>query len=224
LADAREMKVDIALRTDGGGKVRVEEHLRGWPALEWRESLDRLPPDRVRPQFEQRTLGYFFPGAVLDELSWENADRDDRPFVVRYTLEAPQLARHQGDALVLPAPFAAQLLRRYATGAARTTPAFVDEVAATELSLRVELPIGAHGVPAPEVARDEMVGRFDQRVSLDGGVLTLRSRFFLPTQRVPVADWPRFLSWVAAVDRAEAAVAEIQLPPSVASPVPGEGR
>jgi tetratricopeptide (TPR) repeat protein len=207
--DARQMKVTIALRADGGGKVRVEERLRGWPALEWRESLERLPVDRVRPQFEQRTLGYFFPGAALEDLTWEAADRDDQPFVVRYSMDAPSIARRHGDALVLPAPFAAQLLRRYATGHARSTPVYVDEVSPTDLDLTVELPAGARVEVGPALHRDEKVGRFEQRTWLEGGALHMRSRFFLPTQRVAVDAWPAFLAWVAAVDRAEAAVAQI---------------
>ncbi len=111
----------------------------------------------------------------------------------------------------MPAPFAAQLLRRYETGAPRTSPLFVDEVAPTELTLEVKLPAGARAVAAPPVDRPELHGRFTQRVEVVGDRLKMRSSFFVPTQRIGLAAWPAFLDWAAAVDRAEAAIARIQL-------------
>jgi hypothetical protein len=168
-----------------------------------------LTRDRVRPQFEQHTLGYYFPGAVLGELSWDNEDAIDLPFIVRYTLQAPSLARRFGDALVLPAPFAAQLLRRYATGAPRQTPLYVEEASPTTLTLTVEMLDDVEVQAAPPVKLDQSGGVFEQRVSVDGKTLSMRSRFAMPGQRVALSDWPKFLAWVTAVDRAEAAIARI---------------
>ena len=39
----------------------------------------------------------------------------------------------------------------------------------------------------------------------------MQSRFYMPTQRVALADWERFVGFLFAVDRAEAAVATIRL-------------
>jgi hypothetical protein len=208
------MKVGVKLHEDGSGSVVVEETLHGWPALEWREGLERLTRDRVRPQFEQHTLGYYFPGAVLRDLSWENEDAVEQPFVVRYSLNAPSVARRAGDALVLPAPFAAQLLRRYATGAPRQTPLLADEASPTTLTLTVEMPDGAKVETAPPVKLEQSGGTFEQRTSLDGKMLTMRSRFFMPIQRISLADWPKFLAWIAAIDHAEAALARIKPAPT----------
>ena len=128
-------------------------------------------------------------------------------------LEAPRLARRRGEALVLPAPFAAVLARRYATSAARQSPMFTDEVAETELELDVTLPEGLRATVAPAAQHEGPQGRFSQRVSLDGQHLKLRSRFFLPTQRIGPADAAGFVSWAEAVDRAEAAAAHLTLTP-----------
>ncbi len=208
--DQRRMHVDLTLSADGGGQVVVEEVLEGWPAVEWRDSLAQLAPDRVRPQFEQRTLAYFFPGATLTSLTWEAAEVDDRPFIVRYALTAPGMIRRVGDAWVLPVPFAAQLLRRYATGAPRQTPILLDEVAPTELTLRLHLPTGARLHPATPVEVAVGDARFAQR--LDEKTLVLQSRFGAPGRRIPVAEVPAFLKWSEQVDRAEAAAAHIVIP------------
>ena len=69
-ADSRALKVEMTLAADGGGDVGVEERLTGWPATEWRDALEVLEPDRVRAQFEQRSVAAFFPGGTLKKLSW----------------------------------------------------------------------------------------------------------------------------------------------------------
>ena len=207
--DLRQLRVSMSLARDGSGDVRVEEKLVGWPATEWRESLSLLAPDRVRAQFEQHSLAAFFPGATLKELRWEHADESDVPFVVRYSLQAPGLAHPQGDALVLPVPFAGELLKRYATGARRQSPYLVEAVAHTTLELRVTPWAGARVQVAPGVTADGPVGRFAQDAAMERGVLVLRSRFDLPMQRVPADRAAALLGWGEAVDRAESAAARL---------------
>ena len=67
--------VDLALRLDdlGGGAAEAVETVRGWPALEWAEVVDRFgsDPAKLRQDFEQRWLGVHFPGAVLKDLRIE---------------------------------------------------------------------------------------------------------------------------------------------------------
>ena len=110
--DDRQMDFEVKLAADGSAEVSVREKLRGWPALEWREALEKLAADRVQPEFEQHTLGFHFPGASLVALSWEGKDDDAGVFTVAYNFRAP-LARRVGRGLVLPAPFPAPLGKRY---------------------------------------------------------------------------------------------------------------
>src|SRR6185312_896585 len=84
--------------------------------------------------FEQHTLGFHFPGASLEALSWEGKDDDDGVFTVAYKFHAPQMARRVGRGLVLPAPFPAELGKRYIGVAARTTPLYVDYAPPTRSS------------------------------------------------------------------------------------------
>ncbi|MEO6950520.1 MAG: DUF3857 domain-containing protein [Polyangia bacterium] len=209
--DARTMRVTMTLAKDGSGDVQVEEQLTGWPAVEWRDSLSVLASDRVRSQFEQHSLSAFFPGATLRDLSWEHADDDDVPFVVRYALHAPGLAHVEGDTLVLPVPFAGDLLRRYATGAPRQSPYLVEEVAHTTLELHVTPWAGAQVALSPSVTLDGKVGRFAQGSMFDRGTLVLHSRFDMPLQRLAADRADELLGWAVAVDRAEAAAAHLRV-------------
>src|SRR5207245_75695 len=64
--DRRTVTLAGRLAADRPVGLRVTEALSGWPAAEWREALDHIDPDRVRQDFEQRSLGFFFPGAQLE--------------------------------------------------------------------------------------------------------------------------------------------------------------
>jgi tetratricopeptide (TPR) repeat protein len=69
--DGRAIELGVRLDELGGGRAEVVEELRGWPALEWAEVIDKLGTDRdkMRQDFEQRWLGVQFPGAVLNDLN-----------------------------------------------------------------------------------------------------------------------------------------------------------
>ena len=69
----RTVDVAVHLNEEGGGTVEVSETLRGWPALEWADIVDRFGSDasKIRQDFEQRWLGVHFPGAVLKDLHIE---------------------------------------------------------------------------------------------------------------------------------------------------------
>src|SRR5205823_11311842 len=73
-ADRRSVTLSGRLPPDGPARLDVTEALAGWPATEWREALDHIDPDRVRQDFEQRSLGFFFPGAQLDALEFRHRD------------------------------------------------------------------------------------------------------------------------------------------------------
>ncbi len=207
--DDRAVTLVGHLDGSGAAQLEVKETLRGWPALEWREALEKLSPDRLRPEFEQHTLGFYFPGSTLLDLSWSGADGDDGPFVVRYRFRAPQLGRVVGDALVLPAPFPALLARRYVTVAARTSALHIDYAAPTSLTAQIALPDGLD-VVLPSPVRLDGFGRFAQAVQQRGRTLYLDASFALPDQRVAPDRYGAFVDFAAAVDRAEARAAELR--------------
>lgn len=226
--DLRRVEMQVKLQADGGGRVEVHETLRGWPALEWREELERVAGSEVRKELEQRSLGFYFPGATLEDLRYGPVDKDDQPLDVVYSFRAPRLARlrQAGEAetgnggprpeLVLPAPFPALLSKHYVGVPRRTTPLLLHLVTPTELEARIELPEGA-GEPllAPAATLDAF-GHFVQRAERDGRRIHLHAEFAMPLQRVEPERYPDFLRFAARVDAAEDSVALIPLPPTAA--------
>jgi cellulose synthase operon protein C len=210
--DDRHMDIEAELALDGSADVVVREKLRGWPAVEWREALEKLTPDRVRPEFEQRTLGFYFPGSTLKDLKWSGQDDDDAPFTVEYRFRSPQLARRVGGRLVLPAPYPAMLGRRYVGVAERKTPLSVDYASPTVLSARISLPTGAE-VALPPEAKATGFGDFEQSTVRDGAALSLKARFAMPRVRIEPERYREFVDFATRVDRAEARAAEIATPP-----------
>jgi cellulose synthase operon protein C len=212
--DDRQMDFDMRLAADGSAEVSVREELRGWPALEWREALEKLAPDRVQPEFEQHTLGFHFPGASLESLSWQGKDDDAGPFVVAYKFRAPQLARKVGRGLVLPAPFPAQLGKRYIGVAARKTPLYVDYSPPTHVHARIAVPDRmVASLPAP-VRAEAPFGLFEQAASSGGGApqatVELDARFRMSDARLAAGDYLRIVEFAQRVDRAEAKALEIR--------------
>jgi tetratricopeptide (TPR) repeat protein len=210
--DERGMDFDVQLSADGSAEVSVRERLSGWPALEWREALEKLAPDRVQLEFEQQTLGFHFPGATLQALGWKGADDDAGAFVIEYKFRAPQLARRVGRGLVLPAPFAATLGKRYVGVAARKTPLLVDYAAPTRLHARIRLPEGpARWEPTllPSVKAEAPFGTFEQTATRAPGGVDLDARFSLAEMRLGPERYPELVEFAQRVDRAEAKALEI---------------
>ena len=207
--DDRHMHLTITLAADGSADVVAREDLRGWPALQWRDALEKLAPDRVRPEFEQHTLGFYFPGSTLRDLSWSGEEDDAGLFTVEYKFHSPQLARRIGDRLVLPAPYPATLGKRYVGVAQRTTPLELDYAAPTTLQALVALPPDFQGVLPPPAQFDTALGRFSQSVKPTAEGFRLDAFFAQPQRRVPPDQYPALVDFSVHVDRAEAHAAEL---------------
>ncbi|HEY2747408.1 MAG TPA: DUF3857 domain-containing protein, partial [Polyangia bacterium] len=209
--DDRQMDFDMRLAADGSAEVSVHETLRGWPALEWREALEKLAADRVGAEFEQHTLGFHFPGASLIALSWEGKDDDAGPFRVAYKFRAPQLARRVGRGLVLPAPFPAELGKRYIGVAARETPLAVDYAPPTHVHARIAVPAGMVASLPPPVRAEAPFGSFEQAATAGApSTLELDARFAMSDARLPARDYRSIVDFAQRVDRAEAKALELR--------------
>jgi tetratricopeptide (TPR) repeat protein len=208
-ADDRHMRLSIELNRDGSAEVTAREELRGWPALQWREALEKLAADRVRPEFEQHTLGFYFPGSTLRDLAWSGQDDDAGPFVVEYRFHAAQLAHRLGDRLVLGAPYPATLGKRYVGVANRTTPLMLDYATPTTLTADVKLPAGWEAALPTPMNLDTPFGKFAQAATRSDKGFRLDAYFAQPQRRVTAAEYPALVDFSVNVDRAEARAAEL---------------
>lgn len=209
--DARRIALSAELTASGDAEVEIKEHLEGWPAVEYREALDQIAPDRLRAEFEQRLVGFFFPGATLADLEVSKHEDDGRALEVRYRFHAPALARVEGRHLVLGAPFPAMLGRAYVQVARRTTPLEVLYAPPTEVTARIRLPAGARATAAAAV-EEVGFGEFKQRVTAGAGEVALESRFVMQPMRVAPERYAEFTRFAETVDAAETRIAEITLP------------
>lgn len=221
LVDGRRIDMTITLAADGSpsGEVSVREQLTGSAAIEWREHAENQAQDKLRQELEQRTLGFFFPGASLLDLKYGPIDQDEAPMVVEYRFQAPQLARRRAEKgaqeLVLPAPFPSLFSRHYVRVASRTMPLFVHPLAPTVLSATYVLPprLRVAQLAPPFEASD--FGHFSQQVTANeqGDRITLRVEQTLPLLRIPPDRFPAFADFARRVDSAEAGFALLSVSP-----------
>ncbi len=203
--DTREVEVTVHLAPDGHAEGNVSETVRGWPALEWAEIVDRVGADqtKLRQDFEQRWLGIQFPGATLqgvevEILGTKRATLEDAantsptgdgpsregPGIaaaarVRYSFASARFAAVEGHRLrVLPGFFRSQPARRYATEPRRSTGLMTGFDVPTTVVARIFLPDDARieGAPA-ETHVTESVGQYRFR----------EERVFEPGARAPAA-------------------------------------
>lgn len=213
--DGRDIHLEATLAADGSAEVTVRERLSGWPALSWREGLDRLDESHVRSQFEQQTLGYYFPGATLTDLRYAPRDDDDQPLTIEYRFHAPRFAAASGKQLVLSAPFPQLLGQRYVGVAERKTPLELDYAAPITVDEIVHLPAGATVSTPPAIdtgGNQAALGSFTQSVTASDGALHLRSRFAMPSAIVPPARYGELVRDAHTVDQAQDVAATVTLP------------
>jgi len=208
-----EGKRKLAIRADASGHVDVREQLSGWLAVEWRDVKDQTDQSRLRQEFEQRSLGFFFPGAQLESLDFHGfAERGRGPVEVDYKFTAPRLFRDEGSGRVAVAPlFPSLLTRRYVVLPSRTRALQLGTTPPTDLDATVVLPRGARAQTPPPVEVKTQFGRFSQRITFDGGALHIVRHLEMPLQRVEPADHAAFIAFARAVDEAEEMRVVIQL-------------
>lgn len=206
--DRRSITLEIGFAAGGMPEVKAVETLRGVPALEWREGLDQIPPDQVERQFEQRVLGYHFPGAELTALKIEGRKDINAPLVLRYSFQAPSLLRpgRGGGIAFSLALYGADLGKAYLGVGSRTRDLIVDDLPLEEVSAKVTLPPGAAMVGAPDpISLDGPYGKFTQTIKADGpGSFTVTQSLRMPLRRVPRTEYEAFSRFVRGIDAAQA--------------------
>jgi tetratricopeptide (TPR) repeat protein len=228
--DSRRVVLDARLGADGQASATVTEDLRGWPAIEWVEMIDRAGQDRtkLRQDFEQHFLSQNFPGAILGELQVSLDDGGAGGAHVRYTFTHPELAqRDEGVLKLSPTFFRAQPGHRYAAEVRRRTTLQLGFETPLELEARLTLPPGAHLIDAGDsgevAAGPGGALRFVEVRKAQGAEVLLRREARLPMIRVSPADYPVVAAQLRRVDPLEQSEIRLEVPaaPAAAGPEPG---
>jgi hypothetical protein len=226
-SDRRSVRLAARLGAGGDAAVEVIEELRGWPAIEWMEMMDRAGDDRakLRQDFEQHGLSQNFPGAILGDLQVtprKGPSGGVQGALVRYTFTHPGLALRDGGVLKLaPTFFRAQPGHRYAAEAQRRTTLLLGFDVPLDLEARLILPPGSRLLDAGDsgtvAAGPGGVVRFAERRDARAGAspeVILRRETRLPLLRVKPADYPALAAQLRRVDPLEQSEIRLQAAPS----------
>jgi tetratricopeptide (TPR) repeat protein len=209
---SRRISLRARVDPDDGARVEVQEKTSGWVSVEWRELAERNDRVRLAQEFEQRSLGYDFPGAQLGGLELLGLDAGRGPLGVDYRFTAPRLLRRLGGGRRALAPILpAQLERRYVALPERQTPLQIGLIPRTDLAVELALPEAARVQPPPPVVLDTPFGHFSQRVRATPGHLVLERHLEVPLRRVLPGEYARFVAFARAVDEAEQTAIVIEL-------------
>jgi len=230
-ADRRTIDMTIRLDERGAGVAVATEDLTGWPALEWAELVDRFGADqnRLRQDFEQRSLGVQFPGARLRDLDVElphDAAGRIGTARVRYSFVSTHLAvpvdggaPERREMRIEPTFFRSQPGRRFAAEPQRSTALMLGFDVPVQMTATVELPGAARLDPQPLGQKDLVVARtggyrFVEARGVEPGrpnVIVLHRESALPIMRVSPGDYAAVAADLRRVDGAEQAEIRIRL-------------
>jgi tetratricopeptide (TPR) repeat protein len=200
----RRMTLTLTLDGEGGAHGEGRDSYLGFDGAGLKESLERLDESQ-RKQAIETMLGRGLRRVELEKLSAEGEGESSGPAILHYQLRA-QVARREGDRLIVPGSLlASRLSRRYVEKAERSLPMLVDAPEKFALSTRIALPAGTHlrGAPAAiAMATDQGGFRWSARES--EGALLVEEELDIPQQRIAPARYAAFADLCRKVDEAEA--------------------
>ena len=204
--DGRTVAYDLALSKDGALSGSAMETYRGFDSAGAAEALESMDPDRRRQAIES-SLARTFRGAVLDELSADEANTPGMDTVLRYRFHASGFARvGPRGALTFPTSFSpAHLGRRFVERAVRQTPLLLDSSDRVRVTVRLALAPGMAARPRPPASAQLAFATFSSRAATEPGRVTLDEELSMNPARVPPEAWPKFKAFAAAVDEAQGA-------------------
>lgn len=203
LSDSRRIEITARVARDGGAEVEIVETFRGVEAIGWRNDLESIPEAVLEQRFEEAYVGRMLSGAELESLRITGRDEPNEPFVLRYVVRVPALARRQGGALVLSGLFPTALGPRFARLDERTTAQVVGPPIHLDVVLRVTTEDGAPSVRLPPVSLEHGRAKLTTSSREEGGFLVVERHLEVPMMRVSAQDYGAFAAFCRAVDEAE---------------------
>ena len=202
--NGRRMTLTLTLDGEGGARGEGRDSYLGFDGASLKDGLERLDESQ-RKQAIETMLGRGLRRIELEKLTAEGEGVPDVPAVLHYEIRA-QVARREGDRLVVPGSFlASRLSRRYVEKAERSLPLLVDVPEKFALATRIALPAGTHlrGAPVPIAIATEQ-GRFRWSARESEGALLVEEELEIPQQRIAPARYAAFANLCRKIDEAEA--------------------
>jgi tetratricopeptide (TPR) repeat protein len=163
----------------------------------------RLQAAETRKQRAEELAGQIYSGLVLGEFTVEGLDDFRAPVVFTGDAEIPQLATGGGGTFSLRADRPLNLASSWAGADRRELDVEMGQAIHEQRTVVYRLPSTAQEVRVPE-GRTLSDGErsFVMEVTRNGNAVTVTWKLVVPDPRVPVAEYPAFRAFCAAVDTA----------------------
>ena len=202
--DGKHVVLKLALAADGTLSGEGEERYDGFDGAYLKSGLERLDKDQRRQAIEA-SVSRTFRNAALKTFSVEEDEKSGTPAALHYTFNAPGFAFARGAELVVTSGiFPSGLGRRYVSLSERKTPLFIGGAERSSLHAELALPPGltlASAEPGLKLATP--FGRFERTVVKTPARVTIDEELEVKMARVPPAQYPDFVAFVTAVDKAQ---------------------
>jgi hypothetical protein len=189
------------LHDDGSATIDLTQSYSGKVGISLRGIFDKVAEAQQSEFVESRLLTRYFPGARLKDLKIENKRELSMPLVVRTRLEAPALAKHQGQGLLLKSLFPMHLAQLAALPA-RQTPLLIGGSSHVEIRFQIVVPEATRvppDLPPGEVKDGERLVRVNDVVQ--GHAIVLNRLVDIPAGRVaPGAEYEKFQHFSQSAD------------------------
>jgi hypothetical protein len=199
--DGVRLEGRATLHEDGSADLELEQAFAGKVGITMRNLLDKVPASQLHDVVESRLLGRNLPGARLRDLKIENKDDLSAPLTLHLTAEASQLARVEGNRLVLKSLFAMHLAQ-LAGLPSRQTPMLLGVSSHVDVAFEIVLPESMRmpaSLPDGEVKDGERVVQVNDKVN--GHSIVLSRTVDIPAGRVqPGEDYAKFSRFVQDAD------------------------
>jgi cellulose synthase operon protein C len=193
-------KVDATLAVDGSAQLDWRADVSGVEASEWRV---RFHADATRKGRVQQMIASILPGSEVTSVDTDDLEDVEQNVSLRLHGRAPQFARSEGDALMVPMGRNEHMVRDYASLSSRTLDLRLYAQWTQVDDWTVRLPPGAKVRGAtPASNGSSPFGAYEVAVESSAGTLHVKTTVTLARTRIPASDYPAFRAWCEQVDRA----------------------
>lgn len=190
-----------SLRPDGSADLDLVQSYTGKLASSMRDVLAKVPEAQLDDFVESRLVGRNFPGARVHSMKVENRDALDEPLVLHVAADVRDLARPNGDGLILKSLFSMRL-SQLAVLPERQTPLLIG--VSSHIDVRFEIVVPA-SMKMPTSLPNADVHDADRFISVkdkvNGHAIELVRTIDIPAGRIqPGAAYAKFVQFTQNAD------------------------